>query len=88
MLRNIIMFFQNNEKTLVKSLVYGLISGLFFSLLFVQRTKLVPKNGGDTRVYDDSTIFEYVIEVLRTSILISIAILIITILYLYFKKKK
>lgn len=81
-------FFKRNEKTLVKSLFYGLIGGLFYSLLFVQRTKLLPKGQDNFQAYDESTLFEYIVEILRTSITISIVILAVTILYLYYIQYK
>lgn len=76
-----------NEKTLVKSLVYGLLGGLYFSILFISRTEEIAVQR-NMRTYQELSIFEYIIKVLQTSIIISVATFIVVLLSLYIKSKK
>ncbi|BAC15299.1 hypothetical protein [Oceanobacillus iheyensis HTE831] len=83
-------FFRKNERSLVKALFYGLIVGFYFSFLFIKRDKLVQRGEGNTRIYIESTLFEYILEVVRTSIVISIGVFVITLIglgWMYRKQK-
>ena len=42
--------FSKNEKTLVKSLIYGLIGGFYFSILFISRTKTIESGKSGERL--------------------------------------
>ena len=81
------IFIQKSEKTLVKSLLYGLIGGLYFSILFVSRTEEIDSGEG-WRTFTELSGLEYFIKVLQVSILISIGTFIIVLLYLYFRKSR
>ncbi|RDW14994.1 hypothetical protein [Oceanobacillus chungangensis] len=78
--------FRKNEKTLVKSLIYGLIGGFYFSILFISRTEEIDSGEG-WRTFNELSIFEYILKVLQVSIIISIGTFIVVLLYPYFKKK-
>ncbi|MBP3951551.1 hypothetical protein [Bacillus suaedae] len=79
-------FFHENEKKLVKSLIYGLIAGVYYSILYVNRTKEIIN--GNTHTFHEATIFEYIIEILRTSVTISITTFIIVMVYLYVQQNQ
>lgn len=77
--------FQKNEKTLVKSLIYGFVAGLYLSILFVSRIKDIHSGDGWISSQELS-VFEYTVKVLQVSISISIGVFIIVLLYLYNKE--
>lgn len=78
--------FRKNEKTLIKSLIYGLIGGFYFSILFISRIEEIDMGEGWKTAHELS-IFEYVLKVSQVSITISIGTFIVVLLYLYIKKK-
>lgn len=78
--------FRKNEKALVKSLIYGLIGGFYFSILVIPRTETI-ESGEAWRTFNELSIFEYVVKVLQVSIAISIGTLIVVLLYLFLKRK-
>lgn len=78
--------FRKNEKALVKSLIYGLIGGFYFSILVIPRIETI-ESGEGWRTFNELSIFEYVVKVLQVSIAISIGTLIVVLLYLFFKRK-
>ncbi|RSL28925.1 hypothetical protein D7Z54_33925 [Salibacterium salarium] len=79
-------FFKMYEKSLVKSLVYGFVIGLFYSLLFVPTFDLIPN--GTTQIVQSNTPFEYTIKILQISVVIAICSLMINSLYQYYKFKR
>lgn len=66
-------------------MVYGLIGGLYISVLFISRSETIESGEGWKTSYELS-IFEYVIKVLQVSIVASIGTFIVVLLYLYLKK--
>lgn len=79
--------FSKKEKVLVKSLIYGFIGGLYYSILFTSRTREIV-NQGNFRTYQELTVFEYVVKVLQTSIIFSVGTVIVVLLYLYYRNIK
>ncbi len=79
-------FFRDNEKVFVKSLIYGFIGGLYYSILFIPRTEEIITQGDWTKFsYQELTVFEYIIKVLQTSIIVSIGTFAVALIYLYYK---
>lgn len=78
-------FFKRNEKTLVKSLIYGFVGGLFYAILFIPVTKTITN--GSVNTFQKSTTLQYIIDVLQSSIIISLITLIVTFTFLLLKQK-
>lgn len=72
------------EKKLVKSLIYGLIIGIYFSILTISDSEQIRSNDG-WYTERSLSIFEYIQKLLQTSVIISIALVIIVAFYLYYK---
>lgn len=83
-------FFKKWEQILRKSLFYGFIIGFYYSVLFVSKNEVIKDQNSvdNTRHILSRTNFDYVIEIIRTSLVISLLMLFITTLYLYFREKK
>lgn len=80
-------FFKKNEHRIVKSGIYGFILGLFTGILFISKTEVI-RTAQNTKIFNNLTIFEYTIKLLRISILFSICLMIITIIYFYTRERK
>ena len=79
-------FFQEKEKALIKSLIYGFIGGVYFSILFISRTKVI--RNGNYQTFYERTQYEHIIDILKTSVIISIIMFVITLFYLYFNQEE
>ncbi|SDM44338.1 hypothetical protein [Sediminibacillus halophilus] len=79
-------FLKENEMTLVKALIYGFIAGVYYSILFVSQTKVYVN--GNTRTFQEKSIFEYIVEVLQISVSVSIGATVLLGIYLHIKYLK
>lgn len=79
------MFFLKNEKILIKSLLYGFVGGFFYGILFTPTTKIVPN--GNSNLYEETTPLHYTIDILQASVIASLITLLITIIFIFTKKK-
>ncbi|QTN01118.1 hypothetical protein ERJ70_18590 [Sediminibacillus dalangtanensis] len=79
-------FLKENEVKLVKALIYGFIGGVYYSILFVSQTEVFVN--GNTRTFQEKTVFEYIVEVLQVSVSVSIGATVLLGIYLHIKQLK
>lgn len=61
------------EQKLVKTALYGFLTGLALMLLFVPETREIPVSSGGTKIVNIDP-FEYALRVLRYTIIFTIAV--------------
>lgn len=78
-------FFNKNEVTIIKSLLYGFVLGFYFSVLFLPKNKIIFNKFDGSKSFINRTPFEYVVDILKISIITSILVLSVTLIFLYFR---
>ena len=69
------------EKSIIKSLLYGFLGGVYYYFIFKPRVK-VQKVGGEY-TYSHMSYGEYFIELIRFSLIISLIAGLIVLIYLF-----
>lgn len=78
-------FFEIHEKKIIKSLIYGFVIGLYLGILFHPGVDVRVEN--NTKIYDDLTFLKYTMDLLQTSVISSLLVLLLTLLYTIKKNK-
>ncbi|SDI22612.1 hypothetical protein SAMN05192534_12628 [Alteribacillus persepolensis] len=72
------------ESLLVKTGIYGFVCSLAVGILVIDTTTMVPAQTGYTSYEKDG--MEYTVELLRFSIKLTIACIIVVLIYTWYKK--
>ncbi|RKQ33991.1 hypothetical protein D8M06_09230 [Oceanobacillus halophilus] len=75
------------EKLLVKTGIYGFICSLAIGILFIEKTDTIQTSNGMYSYYEKD-LTEYVIEILRFSIKVTIALIFLALLYKLYRTYK
>jgi len=81
-------FIKRNEKRFVKSLIYGFFTGLFLAILFMPQGRIEYNADAQTIGSTADPIFQYIISALQVSVIVSVTVLIMTIIYSFMKQYK